>query len=46
MFKAETVRANIQLCLGWLQNVSRGETTLQVVTRLEICTMQINILLY
>ena len=37
IFKAATIRPNIQLCSGWLQNVSRG-LPIQVVARLKICT--------
>ena len=40
-----TIRANIQLRSVWLQNVSGG-WPMQAVARLEICTMQINIVLH
>jgi len=36
--KDATIRANIQLCSVWLQNVSRG-CRMQAVARLEICTV-------
>jgi len=45
LFKTATIGANIQLCSGWLQNVSSG-WPMQAVARLEICTMRINIVLY
>jgi len=45
IFKAATIRANIQLCSVWHQNVS-WDWPMQAVTRLEICTMRINIVLY
>jgi len=40
-----TIRENIQLCSVWFENVSRGWPK-QAVARLEICTMQINVVLY
>jgi len=43
-FEAATLRASIQLFSGWIQNVSRG-WPMPLVDRLEVCTMQINILL-
>jgi len=42
LIQAATIRANIQFCSVWLQNVSRG-WPMQAVARLEICTMRINI---
>ena len=43
--EAATIRANMQLCLVWLQNVSRG-WPMQAVARLEVCSMRINIVLH
>jgi len=49
IFKTATIRpiitANIQLCSGWLQNVSRG-WPIQAVAGLQTCTMRINMVLY
>ena len=45
LLKAATIRANIQFFSEWLENMSEG-WPMQVVARLEICTMQINILLH
>jgi len=43
--EAATIRANMQLCLVWLQNVIRG-WPMQTVARLEICTMRIKTVLH